>query len=67
MTFISLVIENKRFLNMGVFGAAHCENVSKNNSLFNTPIFTPKGDAHLCARPHRGMGKTRSKGYNDGD
>jgi hypothetical protein len=52
---------------MGVFGAAHCENVSKNNSLFNTPIFTPKGDAHLCARPHRGMGKTRSKGYNDGD
>jgi hypothetical protein len=49
MTFLSLVIENKRFLNMGVFGAAHCENVIRNKILLNTPIFTPIGDTHLCA------------------
>ena len=62
MTFVSLVIENKRFLNMGVFGAAHCEDVIKNKCLLNTPIFTPIGGAHLCACPHRGMGKTGLKG-----
>jgi hypothetical protein len=49
MAFVSLVIENKRFLNMGVFGAAHCENVIKNDSLSITPIFTPIGAPHLCA------------------
>jgi hypothetical protein len=62
MAFVSLVIENKRFLNMGVFGAAHCQKVIVCSCLPNTPIFTPIGGAHLCACPHRGMGKTGLKG-----